>query len=148
MPVTPCAAQPCPVIAAENLEGGSGMASRTIASMEHGWSQGRDLLTSRDVLVIDEAGMVGTRQLERVRSHAAEAGAPAREQARGELIDRWDRERQANPDATRIILTHTNAEVRELNGRPASGCATPANLARTCMSPLNGARGPSHTATA
>ena len=62
-------------IAAENLESGSGIASRTIASMEHGWQQGRDLLTSRDVLVIDEAGMVGTRQLERVLSHAAEAGA-------------------------------------------------------------------------
>jgi ATP-dependent exoDNAse (exonuclease V) alpha subunit len=42
--------------------------------MEHGWQQGRDLLTTRDVLVIDEAGMVGTRQLERVLSHAAEAG--------------------------------------------------------------------------
>jgi len=62
-------------IAAENLEGGSGISSRTIASMEHGWKQGRDMLTSRDVLVIDEAGMVGTRQLERVLSHAAEAGA-------------------------------------------------------------------------
>ena len=62
-------------IAAENLESGSGIASRTIASMEHGWQQGRDLLTTRDVLVIDEAGMVGTRQLERVLSHAAEAGA-------------------------------------------------------------------------
>lgn len=43
--------------------------------MEHGWENGRDLLTSRDVLVIDEAGMVGTRQLERVLSHAAEVGA-------------------------------------------------------------------------
>uniref|UniRef100_UPI0013D64420 AAA family ATPase n=2 Tax=Pseudomonadota TaxID=1224 RepID=UPI0013D64420 len=42
---------------------------------EHGWGQGRDLLTIRDVLVIDEAGMVGTRQLERVLSHAADAGA-------------------------------------------------------------------------
>jgi ATP-dependent exoDNAse (exonuclease V) alpha subunit len=42
--------------------------------MEHGWKQGYDLLTSRDVLVIDEAGMVGTRQLERVVAHAAEAG--------------------------------------------------------------------------
>ena len=62
-------------IAAENLESGSGISSRTIASMEHGWQQGRDGLTSRDVLVIDEAGMVGTRQLERVLSHAAEAGA-------------------------------------------------------------------------
>jgi Ti-type conjugative transfer relaxase TraA len=62
-------------IAAENLESGSGIASRTIASMEHGWEQGRDGLTSRNVLVIDEAGMVGTRQLERVLSHAADAGA-------------------------------------------------------------------------
>ncbi|MEW6396815.1 MAG: Ti-type conjugative transfer relaxase TraA [Pseudomonadota bacterium] len=173
-------------IAAENLEGGSGIASRTIASMEHGWANGRDMLTSSDVLVIDEAGMVGTRQLERMLSHAAEAGAKVvlvgdpqqlqsieagaafrsiherhggaeigevrrqredwqrdatrdlatgrtadaihaydahdmvhiaetREQARGDLIERWDRERQASPDSSRIILTHTNAEVRELN---------------------------------
>src|SRR4029434_7523786 len=62
-------------IAAENLESGSGIASRTIASLEHGWQQGRDLLTTRDVLVIDEAGMVGTRQLKRVLSHAVDAGA-------------------------------------------------------------------------
>lgn len=32
-------------IAAENLERGSGISSRTIASLEHGWEQGRDLLT-------------------------------------------------------------------------------------------------------
>jgi AAA domain len=173
-------------IAAENLESGSGIASRTIASMEHGWKQGRDLLTARDVLVIDEAGMVGTSQLERVLSQAAEAGAKVvlvgdpqqlqaieagaafrsiherhggaeigevrrqrddwqreatrdlatgkigialeayrsqgmvheaqtREQARGDLIDRWDRDRQASPDRSRIILTHTNDEVRALN---------------------------------
>ena len=173
-------------IAAENLESGSGIASSTIASLEHGWGQGRDMLTSRDVLVIDEAGMVGTRQLERVLSHAAEAGAkvvlvgdpqqlqsieagaafrsiherhggaeigevrrqredwqrdatrdlatgrtgdairaydshsmvhaaPTREQARDDLIGRWDRERQASPDQSRIILTHTNDEVRALN---------------------------------
>ena len=173
-------------IAAENLESGSGIASRTIASMEHGWGQGRDMLTARDVLVIDEAGMVGTRQLERVLSHAAEAGAEvvlvgdpqqfqsieagaafrsiherhggveigevrrqredwqrdatrnlatrktgdairaydkngmvheaaSREQARDDLIDRWDRDRQASPDRSRIILTHTNDEVRALN---------------------------------
>ncbi len=173
-------------IAAEGLENGSGIASRTIASMEHGWAQGRDLLTSRDVLVIDEAGMVGTRQMERVLSHAADAGAKVvlvgdpqqlqaieagaafraiherhggveitevrrqvhdwqrdatrhlatgrtgeairayadhgmvhaaetREQARSELVDQWDRERIAAPDQSRIILTHTNDEVRELN---------------------------------
>ena len=62
-------------IAAENLESGSGITSRTIASMEHGWGQDRDQLTARDILVIDEAGTVGTRQLERVLSHAAGAGA-------------------------------------------------------------------------
>jgi ATP-dependent exoDNAse (exonuclease V) alpha subunit len=62
-------------IATENLESGSGISSRTIASMEHGWQQDRHRLTARDVLVIDEAGMVGTRQLERVLSHAADAGA-------------------------------------------------------------------------
>ncbi|TPJ96075.1 Ti-type conjugative transfer relaxase TraA [Mesorhizobium sp. B2-5-9] len=173
-------------IAAENLEGGSGIPSHTIASMEHGWGQGRDLLTARDVLVIDEAGMVGTRQLERVLSHAADVGAKVvlvgdpqqlqaieagaafrslherhggveigqvrrqredwqrdatrdlatgrigaaisayddkgmvhqaatRDEARSNLVERWDRDRQAQPQASRIILTHTNDQVRALN---------------------------------
>jgi Ti-type conjugative transfer relaxase TraA len=173
-------------IAAENLEAGSGIASRTIASLEHQWDQGRELLTSRDVLVIDEAGMIGSRQMERVLSAANEAGAKVvlvgdpqqlqaieagaafrsiverhggveiteirrqhidwqrdatrhlatgrtgaalaeyaeygmvhaaetREAARGGLIDSWDRERSARPNESRIILTHTNDEVRELN---------------------------------
>lgn len=62
-------------IAAENLEGGSGITSRTIASLEHAWARDRDRLTSRDVLVLDEAGMVGTRQLQRVLAEAADAGA-------------------------------------------------------------------------
>src|SRR3546814_1633483 len=43
--------------------------------------------------------------------HAAET----REAARAELIDTWDAQRRADPDKTRIILTHTNAEVRDLN---------------------------------
>ncbi|UYV15942.1 Ti-type conjugative transfer relaxase TraA [Porphyrobacter sp. ULC335] len=173
-------------IAAEGLENGSGIASRTIASLEHQWSEGRELLTSRDVLVIDEAGMVGTRQMERVLAHAAGAGAKVvlvgdpqqlqaieagaafraiherhggveitevrrqredwqrdatrqlatgrtglaiaaydergmvhaadtRDAARGELIERWDRERQASLSDKQIILTHTNDEVRALN---------------------------------
>ena len=62
-------------IAAESLEAGSGIGSRTIASLEHGWAQGRDALTARDVLVIDEAGMIGSRQMERVLSAADAAGA-------------------------------------------------------------------------
>lgn len=173
-------------IAAENLEGGSGIQSRTIASLEHAWGQGREQLGPRDVLVVDEAGMIGSRQMERVLSQARDAGAKVvmvgdpeqlqaieagaafrsvaerhgaaeiteirrqredwqrdatralatgrtgeaihaydqggmvhaadtREQARGELVDGWDRARQAEPDKSRVILTHTNAEVRELN---------------------------------
>lgn len=62
-------------IAAENLETGSSIPSRTIASLEHAWERGRDALTSRDVLVVDEAGLVGSRQLGRVLAHAREAGA-------------------------------------------------------------------------
>jgi Ti-type conjugative transfer relaxase TraA len=62
-------------IAAEGLEAGAGIESRTLASLEHGWAKGRDPLTSRDVLVVDEAGMVGSRQMERVLSAARNAGA-------------------------------------------------------------------------
>ncbi len=173
-------------IAAEGLEGGSGIQSRTIASMEYQWGQGRELLGPRDVLVIDEAGMIGTRQMERVLSEAERAGAKVvlvgdaeqlqaieagaafralaerhgaaeinevrrqhedwqkdatralatgrtgeavhvyaehgmvhaaetREAARESLVEGWDRARIADPDKTRIILTHTNAEVRDLN---------------------------------
>jgi len=173
-------------IAAENLESGSGIASRTIASLEHQWGQGRELLTDRDVLVIDEAGMIGTRQMERVISEvekrgakvvlvgdveqlqAIEAGAAfrsiterhgsaeittvrrqnldwqrdatrhlatertgqaiaaydeaghvhaatTREEARKLLIARWDQDRQEQPESGRIILTHTNEDVRALN---------------------------------
>ena len=174
-------------IAAENLEGGSGIQSRTIASLEHAWGQGREQLGPKDVLVVDEAGMIGSRQMERVLSQARDAGAKVvmvgdpeqlqaieagaafrsvterhgaaeiteirrqredwqrdatralatgrtgeaihaydgkgmvhaadtREQARGELVDGWDRARQAEPGKSRIILTHTNAEVQSLNG--------------------------------
>src|SRR6185437_3256857 len=41
--------------------------------------------------------------------------AQTREQARGDLIDRWDRDRRASPNKSQIILTHTNDEVRALN---------------------------------
>jgi Ti-type conjugative transfer relaxase TraA len=62
-------------IAAENLNRESGVESRTLASWEHSWQQGRDQLSPRSVLVIDEAGMVGSRQLERVLSEAKRHGA-------------------------------------------------------------------------
>jgi Ti-type conjugative transfer relaxase TraA len=62
-------------IAAENLETASGIQSRTLASWEMSWAKGRDQLTKRDVFVIDEAGLVGTRQLERVLESVEKAGA-------------------------------------------------------------------------
>ena len=173
-------------IAAENLESGSGIASRTIASKEHQWSQGRELLNRQSILVIDEAGMIGSRQLERVVGEAEKRGAKVvligdpeqlqaieagaafrstaerhgaveiteirrqrddwqrnatrelatgrtgdavrtydergmvhaaatREDARGDLIDRWDRDRMRDPSGSRIILTHTRKEVEALN---------------------------------
>ncbi|SEH14932.1 plasmid mobilization system relaxase [Sphingopyxis sp. YR583] len=62
-------------IAAENLEAGSGISSRTIASLEHGWAKNFERLERHDVLVVDEAAMIGTRQLGRVLAEAKSAGA-------------------------------------------------------------------------
>ncbi|WP_241175536.1 Ti-type conjugative transfer relaxase TraA [Serratia marcescens] len=61
--------------AADELQAGSGIDSRTIHSLEASWNRGVDMLTARDVLVIDEAGMVGSRQLGRVLEAAEKAGA-------------------------------------------------------------------------
>ena len=62
-------------IAAEQLEAGAGIASRTVHSLLFQWEQGREGLTARDVLVVDEAGMIGSRQMERLLSQAQAAGA-------------------------------------------------------------------------
>jgi len=62
-------------IAAENLEKGSGIQSRTLASLEYAWARDRDHLTRDDVLIIDEAGMVGTRQMRRILEAAERGGA-------------------------------------------------------------------------
>ena len=62
-------------IAAENLQLASGIDARTLASLEYAWAGQREQLTARDVLVIDEAGMVGTRQLARVLEVADKAKA-------------------------------------------------------------------------
>ena len=61
--------------AAEGLQESSGIASRTLASWDYGWNAGRGELTAKDVLVIDEAGMVGSRQLARFVSEAERTGA-------------------------------------------------------------------------
>jgi Ti-type conjugative transfer relaxase TraA len=61
--------------AAEGLEETSGISSRTLASWERGWARGYDTLTPKSVLVIDEAGMVGSRQLSRIMQEADRRGA-------------------------------------------------------------------------
>jgi Ti-type conjugative transfer relaxase TraA len=61
-------------IAAENLAQASGIDSRTIASLEYAWRADRDRLHAKEVLVIDEAGMVGSRQFARVMEAAQKAG--------------------------------------------------------------------------
>ncbi len=62
-------------IAAEGLTGSAGIESRTIASWEYAWNQDREVLTAKDVLVVDEAGMVGSRQLGRLVERVRRAGA-------------------------------------------------------------------------
>jgi Ti-type conjugative transfer relaxase TraA len=62
-------------IAAENLNRESVVESRTLASWEHSWQQGRDQLSRRTIFVVDEAGMIGSRQLDRVLSEAKRQGA-------------------------------------------------------------------------
>lgn len=49
--------------AAEGLEKEAGIASRTLSSWEHSWALGRDRLDARSILVLDEAGMVSSRQM-------------------------------------------------------------------------------------
>jgi len=62
-------------IAAEGLEGSAGIESRTIASWEYAWQQGKERLTCEDILVVDEAGMIGSRQLGRLTEQVHAAGA-------------------------------------------------------------------------
>lgn len=52
--------------AADSLQNASGIRSRTLASLEASWKSGYEPVGSGDIVVIDEAGMVGTRQLARV----------------------------------------------------------------------------------
>lgn len=61
--------------AAEGLTTSSGIAARTLASWEYSWSLGRHELGRNDILVIDEAGMVASRQLARFVAEAEKRGA-------------------------------------------------------------------------
>lgn len=62
-------------IAAQNLEVSSGIESRTLASRFYYWEKGEELLSTNDILVIDEAGMIGSRQMAELLDEATKRGA-------------------------------------------------------------------------
>lgn len=72
-------------IAADGLQRGAGITSRTIASQMLTWRRGRERLRANDILVVDEAGMV--------RAH------DAIEAAKSALIAEWAEERRSAPGA-------------------------------------------------
>ena len=173
-------------IAAEGLQGSAGITTRTLASWEMSWKSGHYLLEKGDVLVIDEAGMVSSRQLATFIAAADKAGAKivlvgdpeqlqpinagaafralverigavdletvrrqvhdddrqasvafgkgrtaeglniyaakgairasqTRDDARADLVERLIVDREANPEGSRIALTHTRKDVRAIN---------------------------------
>ncbi len=61
--------------AAEGLETEAGITSHTLSSWELRWAKGRDLLDAKTVLVLDEAGMVASRQMAAFVDAVAKAGA-------------------------------------------------------------------------
>ena len=62
-------------IAAQGLQEGSEITSRTVDSLQFQWTKGNCMLGSKDILVIDEAGMLGTEKMEQLLSHANQADA-------------------------------------------------------------------------
>ncbi len=60
--------------AAKGLEQSSGIQSRTLASFELSWANERNQLQRGDVLVIDEAGMIGSKQMSRFINEAKDKG--------------------------------------------------------------------------
>lgn len=61
--------------AADGLQAEAGIKSRTIQSLEELWRHGQGELSKNDVIVVDEAGMVGVDQMRRLAEKVKEAGA-------------------------------------------------------------------------
>ena len=118
-------------IASENLTGSSCIESRTLASHFYYWDRGEQLLTSNAILVIDEAGMIGSRQMAQLLAQAEqyrakvvligdpeqlqaiEAGAAFRaiSERTGyvELTDIWRQREDWQREATRELATGKTA---------------------------------------
>lgn len=61
--------------AAEGLSSEAGIASRTLSSWELAWSKGRHQLDGRTIFVLDEAGMVSSRQMGLIVDTVTRSGA-------------------------------------------------------------------------
>jgi len=61
--------------AAATLEAGTGVPSRTLATLERAWSEGADRLHARSVLVLDQAGAFDVRRLGGLLADAEARGA-------------------------------------------------------------------------
>ena len=61
--------------AAEELQRASGIDSRTLASLSYGLSSGQLKLTERDIVIVDEAGMIASHDLLKIIEHAEAAKA-------------------------------------------------------------------------
>jgi Ti-type conjugative transfer relaxase TraA len=62
-------------VAAKSLSDGSGIQSDTIHATLYKWENGRELLQAGDIFVVDEAGMVGSRQMSSIAEHCERSGA-------------------------------------------------------------------------
>jgi Ti-type conjugative transfer relaxase TraA len=176
---------------ADDMQRDAGIQSMTMHSLLSRVEKGEVNFDKKTVLVIDEAGMIGSRQMEKLLSHAEKAEAKVRlvgdawqlhavdagdafrhvskevphtssaslteimrqkeawqreastalathdmtrgigayhergfikefddqEKAREGLLDQWQKDREAHPDASQIILAHTNLEREALNDR-------------------------------
>ncbi len=60
-------------MAVEDLRASSGIQAHTLAAQEREWQDGRDAWTAKHVVVVDEAEMIGLKQLERVLAVADKA---------------------------------------------------------------------------
>ncbi|MDD3445957.1 MAG: Ti-type conjugative transfer relaxase TraA [Zavarzinia sp.] len=63
---------------ADDMQRDAGIDSRTLHSLLSQLDQGQVPLDRKTVIVIDEAGMVGSRQMEKLLAHAEQAGAKVR----------------------------------------------------------------------
>jgi ATP-dependent exoDNAse (exonuclease V) alpha subunit len=125
--------------AARELQAGSGIPATTAHALQAAFESGRLTLRASDILVVDEAGMLGTRQLAALATDTARAGAkliligdPKQLSAieagglftalarRLPVVELTDNRRQDDPEerqiATALRHGHADTAIRQLEG--------------------------------